>query len=1135
MNREAGRYGVPELARNNSFFKVTGPGTYGWFEARSNENKRLQPGDVRVATILEVPSPGTFRGYHTGRFAKLNGFIDSNTGLYIPGRPQESYPIAIGYAEAGVVVDSRHRSFKQGQLVGGDYTFQTLYTGNPTETPNALWKIDPDLHPSLASFPRKLLPIVGNAILHAADALSHKKNLKISDIRKICEDSRFIVNGAGPLGILSAKWLQELGAQKVAIADIDQERIALARRMGIDAYNPNNYQGPKGFQTFVKEELMPRRDGNSSDRLYGPGADVVLEFSGSPAGLANAFDLAQNKGVIVLGGMYPDAHFSNMYQQHISGQTLVGAQIGDVPRLQYERWVSRDRLSAFSEAFLFAPDVTSQHGRTNGDTIREELITHFAPFSAAEVVYPALMDNDPIAITNFARNPAVNTTGYGLLFADNLPLALAQRFQPESLYDKEVPTREIVELYERNLEKSHILEMGGGYTAIWSEGALKVENGEGRVMFENATGSIELSDGRVISTKDAKITQVGNTISLEVSGIKDQPDMKVAIVAEQDRPGLRITQEITNSTDKEIGVNRFVQLDLQEGLHGVPTDEEAASAIGYMSWSAPIHRKVSLLDIKHDFRYIPQVASIMEGGQRIAEAVHMQSDGDNKQMLIGHLPTLGASRHQGIVELHNTDPRIVAWNDGENIALAPGQSRKSEETLILFGTDRNTGLETHAKEVAQRAGFVKTPNEKPYVGVCTWSWAFGKLQPEHVRGAMDKIESIESSGVPIDLMQIDDLGAARHPHGDWVGELNNFLQDEFGGLRGFTDSVHAQGEEAGVWMAPGFVSEHSPLHAKIMSMKEPGEWYVKGADGEPMVEHHWWEGKFWNQYILDMTNPEVQDHIKAQLQGLKEAGVDYIKLDFLYNLITPGKRARNDLTSVEAYNEFFKIFDEVWEEEDKKVKVNVCGAPFYKTAGKFAVRGGADVLADNAPQWYKPNDKDNLNGGAAQNSVLANFTRLAVLAEMYQRIDPDSTVTRLEGDSILTSAEVRTIAASARMGADALITIGDDPQSIQADQLNLLKLAISDGEPAKPVAFEHGKPTIIVRQNGLGKVEVSTVNWGDFDTQDYVIPAELIGLTGRGFQLRDLTTDEVTLHLGENLMIEQIPGHGIGVYEVQPV
>lgn len=101
----------------------------------------------------------------------------------------------------------------------------------------------------------------------------------------ICADFKgggtVAILGGGNIGLLAAQWCRILGAQSVAVFDIDDDRLALAKSLGADTVF--NVQVP-GFETSLKE--------------YTQGFDYVFETAGQPATIRLGFDLVNAKGTM---------------------------------------------------------------------------------------------------------------------------------------------------------------------------------------------------------------------------------------------------------------------------------------------------------------------------------------------------------------------------------------------------------------------------------------------------------------------------------------------------------------------------------------------------------------------------------------------------------------------------------------------------------------------------------------------------------------------------------------------------------------------------------------------------------------------------------------------------------------------
>jgi threonine 3-dehydrogenase len=99
-----------------------------------------------------------------------------------------------------------------------------------------------------------------------------------------------LVTGAGPIGIMGALVAQRVGARKVVITDVNDDRLALARSMGLEhTLNP------------VRESL--------SDRMAAlgmtEGFDVGLEMSGAAAAFRQMIEAMNNGGKVAILGIAP--------------------------------------------------------------------------------------------------------------------------------------------------------------------------------------------------------------------------------------------------------------------------------------------------------------------------------------------------------------------------------------------------------------------------------------------------------------------------------------------------------------------------------------------------------------------------------------------------------------------------------------------------------------------------------------------------------------------------------------------------------------------------------------------------------------------------------------------------------------
>lgn len=119
--------------------------------------------------------------------------------------------------------------------------------------------------------------------------------------------------GGGTIGLLTAQWAKIFGAKSVTVFDILDERLELAKRLGID-YGVNTSKG--NYMDEVKEITEGR------------GFDYVYETAGNTITMKMAFELAANKaGVCFIGTPTRELSFSIAEWENINRKefTLTGS------------------------------------------------------------------------------------------------------------------------------------------------------------------------------------------------------------------------------------------------------------------------------------------------------------------------------------------------------------------------------------------------------------------------------------------------------------------------------------------------------------------------------------------------------------------------------------------------------------------------------------------------------------------------------------------------------------------------------------------------------------------------------------------------------------------------------------------
>lgn len=99
-------------------------------------------------------------------------------------------------------------------------------------------------------------------------------------------DQTAVIVGAGPIGMMAARWAKIFGAKRVALIDINQEKVEFSRNLGFEVYNSKEVDVVKTIQEFTDNK----------------GVNVVIEGTGTSSGLNQAIEMVKAFGTIVLMG-----------------------------------------------------------------------------------------------------------------------------------------------------------------------------------------------------------------------------------------------------------------------------------------------------------------------------------------------------------------------------------------------------------------------------------------------------------------------------------------------------------------------------------------------------------------------------------------------------------------------------------------------------------------------------------------------------------------------------------------------------------------------------------------------------------------------------------------------------------------
>ena len=165
-----------------------------------------------------------------------------------------------------------------------------------------------------------------------------------------------LITGAGPIGLMAAAVVRHAGARFVVITDVNEQRLALAKKMGVDvALNVSN-----GALADVQKQLGMTE-----------GFDVGLEMSGNPAAFRSMIDAMCHGGKIAMLGI-PSEEIAIDWSKVVFNMLTIKGIYG---REMYETWY---KMTVMIQSGLDIAPV----------------ITHRLPYSEFEQGFAAMRSGD---------------------------------------------------------------------------------------------------------------------------------------------------------------------------------------------------------------------------------------------------------------------------------------------------------------------------------------------------------------------------------------------------------------------------------------------------------------------------------------------------------------------------------------------------------------------------------------------------------------------------------------------------------------------------------------------------------------------------------------------------------------------
>ena len=355
-----------------------------------------------------------------------------------------------------------------------------------------------------------------------------------------------------------------------------------------------------------------------------------------------------------------------------------------------------------------------------------------------------------------------------------------------------------------------------------------------------------------------------------------------------------------------------------------------------------------------------------------------------------------------------TDPR----HGTEPHGTVSGESVSSPLMFVGAFDNWKEGLNVFA-----RANTEVQPRRAPVTDAVPFGWnSWGSVQAdlsyEIAVGTSDYIReklqpAWQSDGAPV-----------------WVN-LDSYLDNlSAAQLKAFVDRCHENGQKAGAYTAP-FVMWWDDYGMSVN--------YVPGTDNTVTYQDirlKKSDGTYYDNFFdgclpLDVTHPATKLHVKNQIDRLKAAGFDYVKLDFLVHAGFEGDFYDESIqTGVQAYNYAMTYLTEMIGGD---VFINLAMSPLFP----YQYANGRRLACDS---FYHTGDTVH-----TLNAVTFGFWE----KELYDYTDPDHLVVWGK-DAGATEAEARgrltcgAIAGTSFLAGDNFVSPAGDAQAAFARYETLL-------------------------------------------------------------------------------------------------
>ena len=249
------------------------------------------PGDIRVGT---VPDPTPTGGEIVVRVGAC-GVCGTDLHIADGHLPAAQYPIVPGHELAGEVVavarDVSH--VREGDRVAidpslycGHCRFCRVGRGNLCENYNAVGVTVPGGAAEYVALPARNAYVVPETLSYQRAALIEPLSCAVHGMHVLSArmGDSFLIVGAGTMGLMLLQLALRGNASKVAVADLNTERLHRAHRLGASSITTDLSSPVEGVDV---------------------GFDCVIDATGVPGAIEAAFDMVKRGGKLLVFGVAP--------------------------------------------------------------------------------------------------------------------------------------------------------------------------------------------------------------------------------------------------------------------------------------------------------------------------------------------------------------------------------------------------------------------------------------------------------------------------------------------------------------------------------------------------------------------------------------------------------------------------------------------------------------------------------------------------------------------------------------------------------------------------------------------------------------------------------------------------------------